>query len=49
MTTADTYSKAPKAPGKFRLPDPPERHPDDMTSFKQLVLSQTCIDRYGER
>ena len=39
MTTADTHSKAPKAPGKFRLPDPPERHPDDMTSFKQLAAT----------
>ena len=36
MTTADTYSKAPKAPAKFRLPDPPE-HPDDkMTNSKHL-------------
>ena len=36
MTTADIHSKAPKAPGKFRLPDPPE-HPDDkMTSSKHL-------------
>ena len=39
MTTADTHSKAPKAPGKLRLPDPPERHPDDMTSFKQLAAT----------
>lgn len=36
MTTADIHNKAPKAPGKFRLPDPPE-HPDDkMTSSKHL-------------
>ena len=36
MTTADIHSKAPKATGKFRLPDPPE-HPDDkMTSSKHL-------------
>ena len=36
MTAADIHSKTPPAPGKFRLPDPPE-HPDDkMTSFKQL-------------
>ena len=39
MTTADIYSKPPKAPDKFRLPDPPE-HPDDkMTSFKQLAAT----------
>ena len=24
MTAADIYNKAPKAPGAFRLPDPPE-------------------------
>ena len=37
MTTADIPSKTPKAPDRFRLPDPPE-HPDDkMTSFKQLA------------
>ena len=39
MTTADTYSKAPKAPVKFRLPDPPEHPADKMTSFKQLAAT----------
>ena len=39
MTTADIHCKTPKAPGEFRLPDPPERHPDDMTSFKQLAAT----------
>ena len=39
MTTADTSAKTPPAPGRFRLPDPPE-HPDDkMTSFKQLAAT----------
>ncbi len=35
MTTADT--KITKSPGRFRLPDPPEREPDDMTSFDRLA------------
>ena len=37
MTTANRYGKTPRAPGRFRLPDPPEKHPDDMTSFKHLA------------
>ena len=32
MTTA----KSPKTHGRIRLPDPPARHPDDMTSFDHL-------------
>lgn len=32
MTTA----KTPKAQERFRLPDPPEREPDDMTSYRHL-------------
>ncbi len=31
MTTADT--KVTHPPSRFRLPDPPERETDDMTSF----------------
>ena len=34
MTTA--HSKITKSPGRFRLPDPQEREPDDMTSAEQL-------------
>ena len=37
MTTANTYSKTPAETGRFRLPDIPEKHPDDMTSFKHLA------------
>ena len=37
MTTAKTQT--PKAQGRFRLPDPPERHPDDMTSFDHLAAN----------
>ena len=36
MTTPDTAAKQPKTGERFRLPDPPEREPDDMTSFDQL-------------
>ena len=35
MTTADT--KLTQSPSRFRLPDPPEREPDDMTSFDRLA------------
>ena len=34
MTTAD--AKITKSPSGFRLPDPPEREPDDMTSAEHL-------------
>ncbi len=34
MTTAD--AKTTKSAGRFRLPDPPEREPDDMTSAEHL-------------
>ena len=34
MTTAD--AKVTKSPSRFRLPDPPEREPDDMTSAEHL-------------
>ena len=38
MTTADTHARTPGSAVRFRLPDPPEREPDeDMTSFKHLA------------
>ena len=37
MTTPDTAAKQPKTGERFRLPDPPEREPDDMTSFDHLT------------
>ena len=39
MTTADTTGrvKTPQADNPFRLPDPPEREPEDMTSAKHLA------------
>ncbi len=38
MTTAkpDTVVKTPPVPGRFRLPDIPEREPDEVTQFDQL-------------
>ena len=33
MTTSNTFAKTSKVKGRFRLPDPPEREPDDMSSF----------------
>ena len=39
MTTADTHTKTPARPEPFRLTDPPERNPDDMTSFKHLAAT----------
>ena len=39
MTTPDTFAKTPRPPGRFQLPDPPEREPDDMTSFNQLTIT----------
>lgn len=35
MTTTD--AKATKSPGRFRLPDPPQREPDEMTQYDQLT------------
>ena len=36
MTTSNTAASKLKARGRFRLPDPPEREPDDMTSAEHL-------------
>ncbi|MXZ91249.1 MAG: Uma2 family endonuclease [Chloroflexi bacterium] len=36
MTTSDATTKIAKPKGRFRLPDPPEREPDDMTSAEHL-------------
>ena len=37
MTTAHNSSKVPKAPGRFRLPDIPDREPDEVTQFDQIT------------
>ena len=39
MTTTDTHTRTTQAQGRFRLPDPPERHPDDMTTFDHLTIT----------
>ena len=42
MTTRDTFAKTTKtsqAPGRFRLPDPPERELDEVTRFDHLFRS----------
>ena len=42
MTTTD--AKTAKSPSRFRLPDPPEREPDDMTSAEHL--SETGLQHH---
>ncbi len=38
MTTTDASAKTPRPPVRFQLPDPPERHPDEVTSYDQVHL-----------
>ena len=38
MTTADASAKTPRPQARFQLPDPPERHPDEVTSYDQVHL-----------
>ena len=42
MTTPDTTAKA--SQGRFRLPDPPQRKPDEMTQYDRLF--KTGNSRY---
>ena len=44
MTTPDTTAKASQGPGRFRLPDPPQREPDEMTQYDRLF--KTGNSRY---
>ena len=44
MTTPYTTTKKPRAKGRFRLPDPPQREPDEMTQYDQLF--KTGNSRY---
>ena len=39
MTTLKTTAKTSRAGSRFRLPDIPEKHPDDMTSFRHLAAN----------
>ena len=36
MTTPDTFAKTSNVQGSFRLPDPPQREPDEMTQYDHL-------------
>ena len=36
MTTDAAAAKTPRSPGSFRLPDPPQREPDEMTQYDHL-------------
>ena len=44
MTTANTTGQTSKAQERFRLPDPPQRDPDEMTQYDQLF--KTGSSRY---
>ena len=39
MTATNPFARIPQPETPFRLPDPPERHPDDMTSFDHLAAT----------
>lgn len=39
MTTRNIVAKVSQSESHFRFPDPPEREPDDMTSFDQLAFT----------
>ena len=50
MTTAD--AKNDQTPGRFRLPDPPRRQPDEATQFDQLFKTGNAhhlIQHFGNR
>ena len=44
MATSGTTAKHPKTSGRFRLPDPPQREPDEMTRYDRLF--KTGNSRY---
>ena len=44
MTTPDTTTEKPRAKARFRLPDPPQREPDEMTQYDHLF--KTGNSRY---
>ena len=39
MTTPDIFARKPQVQKPFEFPDPPEREPDDMTSFDHLAAN----------
>ncbi len=51
MTTSDTAASKSKLRGRFRLPDPPEREPDEVTQYDQLFhqgLSAALVFHLGD-
>ena len=51
MTTANTTPKASQSTGRFRMPDPPERQPDEVTSFDHLSATGSVrylIEHFGD-
>ena len=52
MTTAKPNAATTRAPSGFRFPDPPEREPDDMTSFNHLTITGNAhylLEHFGNR
>ena len=52
MTTAKPTATSPQSPDEFRFPDPPERQPDDMTSFNHLTITGSAhylLEHFGNR
>lgn len=50
MTTYDTIAQKLETKGRFRLPDPPEREPDEVTQYDQLFhkgLSAALVFHLG--
>ena len=39
MSTCDAFIKKPPVGEPFVFPEPPERNPDDMTSFNQVSIT----------
>ena len=44
MTPSDIFTSIAKPTGRFRLPDPPQREPDEMTQYDRLF--KTGNSRY---
>ena len=52
MTTAKPTATTTQAPDGFRFPDPPEREPDEMTSFNHLTITGNAhylLEHFGNR
>ena len=52
MTTAKPTATSPQSADGFRFEDPPERQPDDMTSFNHLTITGSAhylLEHFGNR